>query len=264
MDYLGIIVLIVIVLLAIALALWDTERPTIKGGSGACNLTNQNFDAKPDKIKPNAHIVVDGMNMMYHIKGHSIEYQEGPMDDVTYQAMIEETSRVLTKTFPRNIVHFIFKNHEFSDMESSDIRHISKRYPNIVYHLAYDTKHVSGKHFMRGRDDLLAIIVFNISRKYAAAHDQPAPYMITLDEFKNERDFLKITPFTERQFFRGKMIVERQITPSTISIEFLEDFRNGNLIKFEIIDKNQQKKYKVNGLIYPRRVRDDLCVNLFC
>ncbi len=246
-----------------------------KGGSGACELNKQDMTVQPGKIPAGTHIVVDGMNMIYHIKRHR-EGKDcgGYIGDIQYYALIDEVAYILSHTFSQHMIHVIVKNFSHHSLHPGDafslsMANISRIYPNVVFHVAFDSNIYSkgrADHYLHGRDDLLSIVVFNMNLLHSKRTNFviPAPYLISLDEYKDEHQFADIPQFIERQFYGGKIVAEHLVRPADISSAYLASIvDHPGLIKYEIIDGKDQETYPIDGSVYRQKNGNYLCANIF-
>lgn len=294
MEVLDILIIVIIILFAVYLSLAldiplfrfnfsdehqqqvkDESQQQVNGGTGACELDKQDMTKRPNRINDGAHIVVDGMNMIYHIKRHREGKDTGGyIGDIQYYSLIDEVANILSSTFNRHIIHVVVKNFSHHSLHPADafslsMANISRAYPNIVFHVAFDSNIYSKKraeHYLHGRDDLLSIVVFNMNLLHSIRSKGviPVPYLISLDEYKDEHQFADIPQFVERQFYGGKIAAEHLVQPSDIDPAYLASIiGHPGLIKYEIVDEGQQAAYPINGNIYPQLHGKYNCANIF-
>lgn len=277
MDVFNILLVVIIILVTVYISVVFgisifADDTSYNGGSGACEVDRQDMTKQPVRIADGAHIVIDGMNMLYHIKQHRDGDGGGYLDDVYFYSMIYEISEILTKSFPRNTIHLVFKNfpnhtlHVHGDF-NINLTDISRRFANIVYHIAFDHRvypRDKKLHYLHGRDDLLSIVVFNFNVQQAERKRGPMPFLISLDTYRDEFKFSEVPPFIERHYYRGKVTAEHRVDPAVISPEFVSSVvDHPNFIQFEIIDKSMQEAYPVDGKLYPQRNGNYYCANIF-
>lgn len=200
-------------------------------------------------VNPDEKIVVDGHNLIHDLHGGKItgeQFEEG----------LDIVSNMVVKAFPSNTIHIVIKNpnHLPEQLVSrkpylDKITNISKNYPHVSYHLAYDDKTIGSgsQHYMKGRDDFLSV--------YLAKNN----YIVSKDRFRDFNDFDKIPTFTHYIIQDGVVNMDEKIIPKH-HMGFLEKPTKGNHLIYHIGDREYFSKYdlnhgeihKIQGDIFPK------------
>jgi hypothetical protein len=220
-------------------------------------------------IEDKAKFVFDGHNLIHGLSGKSaISIEE-------FDKNLKHISDIIGKALPKKDLHIVLKNpgeklteifnQKYEEMHSKPSKksdkkkkpaiskeekipyfkqlvETSKLYPKITYHLAYGKEpegHSELKHYLRGRDDILSIYL-----------SRPDGYIISMDAFRDFKDFPKVKPFKHFSVKSGTVLPKEDIKPSII-LEGIRSPNLGNLLKYRFVDKKELKKLGIkNGTVF--------------
>jgi len=231
-------------------------------------------------VEDNARFVFDGHNLIHQYSGKSaISLEE-------FERNLKEISRIITKAMPGKQLHIVLKNpgealtklfnekygeqllNKTAEKKTVDKKktikkslkqrqpketkipyfkqlvEISKDYPTITYHLAYGKEPVNTssselRHYLRGRDDILAIYL-----------SKPDGYIITMDNFRDFKDFNKVRPFKHFSVQNGEVLPKEDILPQSI-MQYIKSPNLGNHIKYQFKTHDELRKLGIrNGAVY--------------
>lgn len=254
MEVVDAIFLVVVIILIILLAsivldeLIDTRLT--RGGSGICDVNSQlRVD---EKIPADAIIIVDGMNFIYHLALHTLGNAYVNADN--YFPLIDKASFIIGRTFPGCEIHFIVKNLDVHKLENHTFNKamfkLSRTYP-ITYHLAFGADVVGGPHIANGRDDFLVMLQYNLNEK------RKPTYILSLDEFVDDRLYPMIAPFIEALYSENKRITI-PINPSFVAPSLVQPIHDiYTLYRYEFVNDD-----KLDGTVYIHKNYSTKCANI--
>lgn len=148
-------------------------------------------------IDDNEKLFIDGNNLIHYSGGD-------------FNKMIKVLSKKITKYFSTQQKNIILKN---SPVETNykkyinKILKVSKEYPSIYYHIAYDDK-AKKTHTMKGRDDFLLLKLVGNG------------YIISNDRFRDYNDFSTILPFHYVKILNGKIVEKYLLNPKKEKLKY--------------------------------------------
>ena len=204
------------------------------------NLNNLNRMLIPDK----AVLVVDGHNMIHDLA----HYQ---LTEDTFDLYLRNISKMMLEAFPTQRIHIVIKNQQNTtgvkklvkkDIKSIPVYHkllnVSKIFPDVSFHLAYDNTSITSKHIDKARDDFLTIKLAKNS------------YMISRDRFRDFKHFKNIKPFYHYAITNGKVVYVDYVDPQH-EYDLLDPPTRGNHYIYELVDAETLKKNNIqNGSIF--------------
>jgi len=209
-------------------------------------------------INHDSKLMVDGHNLIHALS------KKRHLTLLEFKNNLNRLSQILTDSlinYPNLSYNFVLKNPNIDQMEKyetlhelenlkkpntldaltkkvikenslyvSDLLELSKLFPKIKYHLAYDKaeskKNKNKKHFIKGRDDLLTIYL------------SEGNYIISNDKFRDVSNFYEIPEFYHIEICNGKVIEREHVNPkkfinlkkpskgSHLSYKFISDSSN--------------------------------------
>lgn len=241
---------------------------TIKGVKGGLasprHIKTLNKKLEPIQLKPDLHIVVDGMNMIINYTKKMLNLK--PTDKcprftpIMFYGAIEKLSNILSSKFDN--IHFVFKNMKNINVDYVDVLHdqfmreLSNKMPKVTYYYTYDTysdcsgynsdnsdttnkKYCSMPHYVKSRDDFIVIELYKIIK---SINDNC--YLISLDRFRDIDSFPNIPNFTLITYHKGKQVND-DIYPAKDSTKIKFDHKYH--IGYEFSESSSDRQ----NLIYP-------------
>ena len=202
------VIVVIIILLLVYLIGYDVCKRIIGGGTFI----------KPQKSNP---VIVDGMNFMYHLK--QLTHRNTPLQECYYN-LIDKSSQLLIKAFPKQDIYFVFKNLDTIDKDK--LSKISAKY-RIKYYLAHDNIQKSEDigHHIHGRDDLTVQILNN---------QIPHSRVISLDKYSDHGLFGEVPSYILHSIVGGTWTA-RKINPSK-----LPSMNPVTSLSYKIIDRRDE------------------------
>ena len=250
------ILLILLIVVVSILLFYVSQNALSSVVLGGAVLASQN--SLPDTknqlfIADNASIICDGHNLIHQLigKANILEFEQG----------LKRLSAILSMAFPTQDLHLVLKNpdHKTEKLYNKikrkkkcnsipyfdELCSISKEFPSITYHLAYQPKGKKQKlknqpHHMKGRDDFLAILLQN--RKSA--------YIISKDRFRDFKDFGSIKSFVHYSTKAGKCLPKEHIKPINSFHKLKQPNRSNHFLFHLESQKSLNRKNITTGTIY--------------
>lgn len=267
-DCIILLILIIILAVIIVFSLQTASTHAILGGAGLVAVGAKECASYPNKAKKifigdRERLVIDGHNMIHKLAG-------GNIDILKFERTLKDISAMLIIAFPTQEKHIVLKNPPekqtrlFDKIKSPptntegrrnktkknseknipyfrELIKISKIFPSITYHLAYDDKeHKSSKthHHLRGRDDFLSIMLAK------------GGYVVSQDRFRDFNQFSTISPFHHYSVTNGNTHEKEYIRPIA-EYSRLDPPTVGNHFIFRIVSLEEADKLGIdNGSIY--------------
>lgn len=263
------LILIIVLAFIIVFSLQTSTTHAVLGGAGLLAVGARECVSDPDKAKKifigdRERLVIDGHNMIHKLAGAYI-------DILKFERTLKDISAMLILAFPTQDKHIVLKNPPekqtriFNKVKSTthqntegkkrkskktsdnnipyfrELVKISKIFPNITYHLAYDDKEPKASkthHHLRGRDDFLSIMLAK------------GGYIVSQDRFRDFKQFSTISPFHHYSVTNGKIHEKEFIRPIT-EYQRLDPPTVGNHFIFRIISLEEADQLGIeNGSIY--------------
>lgn len=199
----------------------------------------------------NDHLVNDQLSNKYLINNQlnndhlDNKHSNKKITPVDFMKNLKQLSDILQQSsYP---IHIVIKNPDVnndSKVKAStyikDLLELSKQYPNITYHLAFDSKKILRKsdHHLKGRDDLLAIY---LSTKL------PNSYVVSHDKYKDFEYFKSIKQFSHFSINNGVKNKAVNINP----IKYFGSIKEpnlGNQFTYEFIDNKTALARNIKNL----------------
>jgi len=179
------------------------------GDDGIVGGDGFDIDISPNRVKKmyidkDEKMYIDGHNMIHSIKS-SLNPEE-------FNMILYKISGSINTALKDKDKHIIIKNSTTHNKNYKkfikDLVKLSKKYPDITYHIAYDSsaKKDNLSHALKGRDDYLLLRLVGLVGN---------GYIISNDRFRDYTDFKHITPFTHIKLIAGKIVEENKINPTT-------------------------------------------------
>lgn len=203
--------------------------------------------------------VIDGQNMMHTLFSTAGKKQMQPTD---YKIQMDKISHILSNALKKKNIHIVTKNFERSIKKKGNIEDFpsiksiistSKKYKNIIYHVAFDynEKKPTRKtpHWFYARDDILAMQILKELNDGDMFNPKNKPTcLITNDKLKDAGNFKKTKPFYYYSIKNGKVTSHGELKP----IE-LNHYPPNNCFEFtfyEAKDENTKVHPSINGEIH--------------
>jgi len=175
-------------------------------GGGNSSTSPFSIDLSRSLVIPDhSTLVFDGNNLV-----HSIGSVRGESD---FNSKLERLSDAVSKM--KYDTHIVLKNRpKHSSDFFTELKSISKKYPKITYHVAYDQSDQESlattkeTHHLKARDDFLLSYVCT----------QTSGYLVSFDKFRDFKLFKGIAPFTHYVYKAGHVKVHEKINPATVVI----------------------------------------------
>ncbi len=240
------------------------------------NINNQNININQQEtledikkeifINHNSKLMVDGHNLIHALS------KKKHLTLLEFKNNLNQLSQILTDSlinYPNLSYNFVLKNPNINmdkkyetlhDLEKlakpksldsltkkvlkenslyvGDLVTMSKLYPKIRYHLAYDKEKLKNtKHHTKGRDDLLTIYLSD------------GNYVISNDKFRDVNDFHEIPEFYHIEILNGKVLEREHINPK--KFVDLKKPKKGSQLNYKFIEKNDPTNINIkSGDIY--------------
>ena len=229
-NIIQIICIIIIFLLSLIFSFFNFDNIDIDNIKGGKERNSPSYN-KRMYIDNNNNIIIDGHNMIHDLAKDII------INDNIYKKCLLHISEILLLALPNQNIKIVIKNNKLNKKKYFNIiKNISKKYPMFEYHIAYGKD--GNKHFLKGRDDFLAIYLLNNG------------YIISKDRFRDFKFFNKIKPFIHYKIYNGIIEKLKKIDPKYY-YKKIEYPTSGKHFIYYIGSYKEFKKLNVkNGNIY--------------
>lgn len=217
-------------------------------------------------------IILDGLNCVYNLRKYANDNTF--LTSTKFYKYLHDLCRFMTEDFPGRTIHVCLKNFARSmtmskpdfynhfrnnqlitpDEKTDDVYDIiliiSRKFNRIIFHYAngFDESKDQTDHYLNGRDDLLALLLYTQTSLTSDQEQLTDPKLVSNDAYKDIQDFDKILPFMYSRVnyakIKDKWIDPHNITPQYLKNKYDRDYH------FELkFDRSHQ-----SGLFYDKLI----------